>query len=125
MSANKPCATACTVAALLSAAAGGGLIVFAFYARGDEETDLSAVLDAAGIVTVLVAVTVVLWVVTRLLAPLLGQVAANQWEIRRLSRELADLRKAQPTAKAIAGYAMATLLSDEDDQGAEVVNLRG
>jgi hypothetical protein len=128
VSRNKPCSLTCTALGFLSAAAGGAFAVYVFVARSaGDEMDLSTVLDAGVIVTVLLATTVVVRVSASLVGPLREELAASRWEIRRLSRELRQLRAAQPTAKAIAGYAIAALVSDDDEanEAGKVRSIRG
>jgi hypothetical protein len=129
MAPSKPCNVLCTVAAAVSCVGLGGLVVFAFIARGrDDEIDLGTVLDASVIVTTVVCTTFALWWFARLVAPLWKDLQSIRWELQRTRQELYETRKqvieTQPSAKAIAGYAVAALLTDEDE-GATVVNLRG
>jgi len=129
MAPSKPCNVLCVVGAAVSCVGLGGLIVFAFIARGDDDTlDLGTVLDAGVIVSTVVCTTFALWWFARLVAPLWKDLQAIRWELQRTRQELYETRKqvieTQPSAKAIAGYAVAALLTD-DDEGATVVNLRG
>jgi hypothetical protein len=128
VSRNKPCALTCTALGLLSAAAGGAFALYVFVARSDgDEMDLGSVLDAGVIVTVLLATTVVVRASAVLVGPLRDELAANRWEIRRLSRELRQLREEQPTAKAIGGHLAAVLLSDDGEvaEADKVRSIRG
>src|SRR5690242_1134914 len=126
MAPSKPCDVLCGVAAALSCLGLGGLVVFAFIARGvDDEIDLGTVLAASVIVIPVVCTTFALGWFGRLVAPLWSDLPAIRRELQRARQELYETRQqliaAQPTAKAIAGYAVAALLTDEDE-GATVVN---
>lgn len=115
---------ACTAACLLSVGGVGAFTVYAVTAsRADGEMNLSTVLDAAAILTVLIATTVVLKLFAALVVPLRKDLASLRWELQRTRKELIE---AQPTEKAIAGYALGAitgLVLDEDDEDEKVVNL--
>jgi len=133
MALSKPCNVLCAVAAAVSCVGLGGLIVFAFIARGDDDTlDLGTVLDASVIVSTVVCTTFALWWFARLVAPLWKDLRAIRWELQRTRQELHETRQQliamMPTAKAIGGHFAGELLDAlvaDEDEGAEVVNLRG